>query len=91
MTEIVVPKGTTMLCNIAAVNADKAIWGDDAHEWKPERWLGQSPHPDARIPGVYGNILTFAGGARSCMYVALESSMSSTNIQAAASSSLCWR
>ncbi|VDB99554.1 unnamed protein product [Peniophora sp. CBMAI 1063] len=66
-TEVFVPKGTTILCNIAAVNTDTSIWGEDARDWKPERWLSDSPHTDARVPGVYSNILTFAGGARSCI------------------------
>ena len=41
-----------------ASNNDKAIWGEDAREWKPERWLTPLPAAveDARIPGVYGNL-----------------------------------
>ena len=39
------------------LNVDPAIWGADAHEWRPERWL--EPLPDtvaaAKIPGVYSN------------------------------------
>ncbi|KZV75347.1 cytochrome P450 [Peniophora sp. CONT] len=66
-TEVFVPKGTSILCNIAAVNVAPFIWGEDAQEWKPERWLGDSPHTGARVPSVYGNMLTFAGGARSCI------------------------
>ncbi|KAI0030803.1 cytochrome P450 [Vararia minispora EC-137] len=68
--ELIVPGGSTMvIVNIVGVNRDKAIWGPDAHEWKPERWL--SPLPDsvaeARIPGVYANTLTFIGGSRACI------------------------
>lgn len=36
----------------------KELWGEDADEWKPERWL--SPLPDAvlnaNIPGVFPNL-----------------------------------
>ena len=36
----------------------KELWGEDADEWKPERWL--SPLPDAAlnasIPGVFPNL-----------------------------------
>lgn len=68
MTEVFVPKGTMLLVDVAAVNTATSVWGKDAGEWKPERWLSEMPQADARIPGVYGNMLTFAGGARSCMY-----------------------
>ncbi|KZV66085.1 cytochrome P450 [Peniophora sp. CONT] len=69
MTEVFVPKGTVVLCALAEVNRSKAIWGEDAREWKPERWLSPLPQTvtDARVPGVYANVLTFAGGARACI------------------------
>ena len=58
MNEIHVPAHTMIYVGIAAINRSHALWGDDAHEWKPERWL--SPLPDAvseaRIPGVYSNL-----------------------------------
>lgn len=74
MTEVFVPKGTVVICALAEVNRSKAIWGEDACEWKPERWLSPLPQTvsDARVPGVYANVLTFAGGARACMYVDLS-------------------
>ena len=56
---IFVPKGTTILVGIYSSNRNKEIWGDDACEWKPERWLnGAIPETvtDARIPGVYSNL-----------------------------------
>ncbi|VDC03304.1 unnamed protein product [Peniophora sp. CBMAI 1063] len=69
MTEVLVPKDTMILCSIAEVNTSTTIWGADAREWKPERWLKPLPQAvvDARIPGVYSNTLTFSGGARSCI------------------------
>ncbi|EIM90577.1 cytochrome P450 [Stereum hirsutum FP-91666 SS1] len=69
ITEIFVPKGTSILINIPAVNTDPGTWGPDAAEWKPERWLSPLPETvaDARIPGVYSNMLTFLGGGRSCI------------------------
>ncbi|KAI0328038.1 cytochrome P450 [Cubamyces sp. BRFM 1775] len=67
--EIVVPKDTTLLVGILACNRNKAIWGEDAMEWKPERWL--SPLPDtvmeAKVPGIYSHLMTFLGGGRSCI------------------------
>ena len=58
MTEVAVPKGTVAVLNLWACNTNKAIWGEDAYEWKPERFL--SPLPPtveaARVPGVYANL-----------------------------------
>ncbi|KZV63343.1 cytochrome P450 [Peniophora sp. CONT] len=69
LSEVFVPKGTAIYCNIIAVNTDPAIWGPDAKEWKPERWLNPLPESvtSAHIPGIYTNTLTFAGGSRSCI------------------------
>ena len=56
--EVVVPKGTTIIVASNACNRNKALWGDDAYEWKPERWLEPLPEAvtAARIPGVYSNL-----------------------------------
>lgn len=59
MSSIPVPKGTPILISIHSCNRNKAIWGEDATEWKPERWLGDGvPEKvtEARIPGVYSNL-----------------------------------
>ncbi|KAG6823047.1 hypothetical protein H0H93_004334, partial [Arthromyces matolae] len=48
------------------INRDKTIWGDDAHEFRPERWE-TVPEEANRIPGVWGNVLTFLGGPRACI------------------------
>ena len=68
---------------ISSINLDKSIWGDDSMEFKlvssfflncdsntlsfrPERWM--SIPDDARsVPGVWGNLMTFAGGPRACI------------------------
>ncbi|KAL7277411.1 hypothetical protein ACG7TL_009273 [Trametes sanguinea] len=69
MNELHVPAGTTVWLNIFGVNRDKTIWGPDAAEWKPERWLAPLPATvaDARIPSVYSNTMTFVAGSRSCI------------------------
>ena len=58
MEELVVPEGTGMLLHYQGSNNTKELWGDDANEWKPERWLAPFPQAleDARIPGVYSNL-----------------------------------
>ncbi|KAI0641556.1 cytochrome P450 [Trametes meyenii] len=69
MHEIFVPKDTSIFVGISAANTNKALWGEDAYEWKPERWLEQLPEKvlDAKIPGVYANLMTFWGGGRACI------------------------
>ncbi|KAJ8473556.1 hypothetical protein ONZ51_g7793 [Trametes cubensis] len=69
MHQILVPKGTSVFVGAAASNTNKALWGEDAYEWKPERWLEPLPEAvlDAKIPGVYANLMTFWGGGRACI------------------------
>lgn len=58
LTRIAVPKGTNVLVGLRACNRNKALWGADAEEWKPERWLAPLPKAveDAEIPGVYSHL-----------------------------------
>ncbi|KAK7691817.1 hypothetical protein QCA50_005220 [Cerrena zonata] len=69
MNEIPVPAGTTVVVGIRSCNLNTDIWGEDALEFKPERWMTQLPNTvtDSRIPGVYSNLMTFNGGGRSCI------------------------
>ncbi|KAH9923760.1 cytochrome P450 [Epithele typhae] len=82
ISEVPVPKGTAVLCDLGACNTNAALWGPDAREWKPElfqqeRWLAPLPREveEARVPGVYSNLMTVHGGGRSCIgfkYAQLE-------------------
>ncbi|OJT02968.1 Cytochrome P450 6a2 [Trametes pubescens] len=67
--EVTVPRGTNILISVIASNRNEALWGPDAGEWKPERWLAPLPAAleSAAIPGVYSNLMTFLGGSRSCI------------------------
>ena len=58
ISEVAIPKGTVMIMNYQGSNNAAELWGDDAQEWKPERWLSPFPKAleDARIPGVYSNL-----------------------------------
>ena len=59
MYEVVAPKGTIVIVHYQASNVEKEMWGEDALEWKPERWLSPLPASleEARIPGVYAHLL----------------------------------
>lgn len=58
MSELALPSGTLILPCFSSCNTAKDIWGEDAEEWKPERWLSPLPPSvsEARIPGVYSNL-----------------------------------
>ena len=58
MSEVPVPKGTVVMLNLWACNTNRALWGADALEWRPERWLSPLPRAveEARVPGVYANL-----------------------------------
>lgn len=58
VSEIAIPAGTEILVGIMACNRSKKIWGEDAGEWKPERWLSPLPASveEAHLPGVYSNL-----------------------------------
>jgi len=46
-----------VIIGIGAANLDPLIWGDNAHEWKPERWLGQGLDiASEKLPGVYSGM-----------------------------------
>ncbi|KAJ3980085.1 cytochrome P450 [Lentinula detonsa] len=69
MHEVAIPKNTSVIVSISNANRNSDLWGEDADEWKPERWLSPLPKAlvDARIPGVYSHLMTFIGGGRSCI------------------------
>lgn len=56
--EILVPKGTDVYVSILNANTNPELWGPDAGEWKPSRWLNPLPQTlvDAKIPGVYSHL-----------------------------------
>ncbi|KAI0060167.1 cytochrome P450 [Artomyces pyxidatus] len=69
LASLYIPGNTDVFVNILGLNRDTSIWGPDAAEWKPERWLQPLPESveGARIPGIYANTLTFLGGGRACI------------------------
>ncbi|KAH9910196.1 cytochrome P450 [Epithele typhae] len=69
ISQLAVPKGTMIITSIHGCNTNKAIWGDDAYEWKPERWLEPLPAAveETHLPGIYANQFTFSGGGYACI------------------------
>ncbi|CAA7265267.1 unnamed protein product [Cyclocybe aegerita] len=64
--EIIIRKGDSIHVPILVINSDKAVWGEDASTFRPERWQ-KIPGEASTIPGVWGHLLTFIGGPRACI------------------------
>ena len=69
ISQIHVPKGTTVVVDLQASNRSPALWGEDAYEWIPERWLVPLPQAleNANIPGVYSHLYECPLGSRGRM------------------------
>ncbi|APA14179.1 hypothetical protein sscle_12g089490 [Sclerotinia sclerotiorum 1980 UF-70] len=57
-SKVFVPKGTVIEYSVYVMHRRKEIWGDDADEFRPERWEGKK---------VGWEFLPFNGGARVCI------------------------
>ncbi|KAI0666625.1 cytochrome P450 [Trametes maxima] len=64
--EIRIAKGNKVVLPILALHRSKEIWGEDASEFRPERWE-RPPEAISAVPGVWGHLLTFIGGPRACI------------------------
>lgn len=61
-----IPKGARVGCGFWAINQAKVLWGEDAREFKPERWL----EGDNKAFGGADNrtaFMTFGWGRRACV------------------------
>ncbi|KZV73158.1 cytochrome P450 [Peniophora sp. CONT] len=65
-TEIHVSKGDRINFPIQIINRREEYWGEDAHQFRPERW-SRLPDTVKDLPGVWSNMLTFFGGAHACI------------------------
>ncbi len=63
---IFVAKGTLLTTPILTLNRSEEIWGLDAKEFKPERWLEDSAPRAKEIKG-HRHLLTFVNGPRTCL------------------------
>jgi len=67
ITKLPIPKGMKIILSIAAYNRNTEIFGEDAHIYNPDRWFRESGEKKGPTLGVHGNLLTFAGGVRTCI------------------------
>ncbi|KAF9780802.1 cytochrome P450 [Thelephora terrestris] len=61
-----VPAGTIVAVSSVGYNLNKDVWGPDAYEFRPERWLDMNGKPESPV-GLYGNLATFCGGHKGCI------------------------
>jgi cytochrome P450 len=53
---------------IRTINRSTSIWGPDAKEFKPQRWLEEGNiHGKAKDVAGYRHLLTFGDGPRVCL------------------------
>lgn len=56
--EIYLKNNTNVVIGTATANRDPAVWGEDAEEWKPERWLDHKLDDitKERLPGIFSGM-----------------------------------
>ncbi|OCH89199.1 PAH-inducible cytochrome P450 monooxygenase PC-PAH 1 [Obba rivulosa] len=65
VTEIPVSDGQDILISVCGYNRLKEVWGEDADEFNPSRFL-QTKEGQLTV-GVFANIMSFSGGLRGCI------------------------
>jgi len=66
VSAIPVKKGTIIDIAVHAYQRLPQVWGEDADEWNPDRFLDTENIKPTSI-GVYGNLLNFSGGPQGCI------------------------
>ncbi|KAJ7062770.1 cytochrome P450 [Mycena amicta] len=68
VNQIVVPKDSVVTVSIRCMNRSTALWGPDAGEFNPERWLTLD-EDSFRAKEIQGHrhLLTFSDGPRTCL------------------------
>ncbi|KAJ7257390.1 cytochrome P450 [Mycena rebaudengoi] len=66
LSSVAVKKGQFIFSALWSYNRLPTIWGPDAHEFKPSRWLEGKPYRGQAM-GPYSNLLTFLHGPRMCI------------------------
>lgn len=65
---ITVGKGTYICVPALSVNRSAALWGTDAKEYRPERWIEKEGiPPGAKEIQGHRHLLTFMDGPRTCL------------------------
>ncbi|KAJ6494545.1 cytochrome P450 [Mycena sanguinolenta] len=66
INQIRVGKGQVVYMAIASYHRLETVWGEDAHAFRPSRWLDGTAYQGQAL-GPYANLLSFLGGPRVCL------------------------
>ncbi|KAI0089029.1 PAH-inducible cytochrome P450 monooxygenase PC-PAH 1 [Irpex rosettiformis] len=66
INEVPIAKGQVIVISICTYNRIKSIWGEDAHEFNPSRFLDGKLENEVKV-GMYANLMTFSAGMRGCI------------------------
>ncbi|KZV79535.1 cytochrome P450 [Exidia glandulosa HHB12029] len=66
---VFVPKGTIINVPINVIQTDKNVWGSDAEEFRPERWLRRAAERKEKegLHTPHRELLAFGAGPRMCI------------------------
>ncbi|KAG1864429.1 hypothetical protein F4604DRAFT_1549141, partial [Suillus subluteus] len=64
---ISIVKGTLITISGVVINRSSAIWGPDAKEFKPDRWLTEDVIGKAEEVRGHRHLLTFVDSPRTCL------------------------
>ncbi|KAE9383393.1 cytochrome P450 [Gymnopus androsaceus JB14] len=69
VTSIPVKAGDSFVIPFLVMNSDAQVWGPDAHEFVPERWITEGALPSgSELPhGPYSHLSNFIDGPRVCI------------------------
>ncbi|TMW59366.1 hypothetical protein Poli38472_004435 [Pythium oligandrum] len=67
--DIPIKKGQTVGLSIYSINRNPMVWGPDAHEFNPERWIDTKTGNIINVPAT--KLFTFAAGPRICVGMTL--------------------
>ncbi|CAE6422749.1 unnamed protein product [Rhizoctonia solani] len=59
-------KGDSIAIPVLAMNRAKDVWGEDALDFRPERW-DNLPEAVKDMPGVWSHLMTFIHGSNACI------------------------
>ncbi|KIJ23530.1 hypothetical protein M422DRAFT_275874 [Sphaerobolus stellatus SS14] len=66
ITSVPISKGQHIELSLLAYNRLPEVWGPDADQWRPERFLEGTLAPETSL-GVFANLATFSSGVRGCI------------------------
>ncbi|GAA6031841.1 hypothetical protein JCM8097_002015 [Rhodosporidiobolus ruineniae] len=66
LSHLHIRKGQYIEISNYAANRSKAVFGEDADEFRPERWLDPERKIEGKV-GVWGGMMTFLHGQRACI------------------------